>query len=96
MYLGCSVLAEQLEANVSSLQSLLAELSDEERTILTDITLAETTNSDTQTAIEEVRIRIMSQFDIRAGNLISAFLCWALLISSKFRPNELPHILFKV
>ena len=50
----CSVFAEQLEANVSSLRSLLAELTEEEQAILNNITLAETTNSDTQTDIEEV------------------------------------------
>ena len=54
---------------MSSLRSLLAELTEEEQAILSNITLAETTNSDTQTAIEEVHsIRIMWRFDIKAGN----------------------------
>ena len=50
----CSSLAEEVVANVSVVQSVLAELELRERAIEANLTLAETTNSESQTTIDQV------------------------------------------
>ena len=54
MCIICSSLAEEVAVNVSVVQSVLAELELRERAIEANLTLAETTNSESQTTIDQV------------------------------------------